>query len=34
VTEIELSDDVNHRGYWEKRGYSNSADLDEDFFEK
>lgn len=34
VTQIELSDDVNYRGYWEKRGYSNSADLDENFFEK
>ena len=32
VTEIELSDDVNYRGYWEQRGYSNSGDLDEDFF--
>jgi len=34
VTEIELSDDVNYKGYWEKRGYSNDADLDEGFFEK
>jgi DMSO/TMAO reductase YedYZ molybdopterin-dependent catalytic subunit len=34
VTQIELSDDVNYRGYWESRGYSNSADLNEDFFEK
>ncbi len=33
VTEIELSDDVNYKGYWESRGYSNSADLDESFFE-
>jgi len=32
VTEIELSDDVSYRGYWESRGYSNSADLDESFF--
>jgi DMSO/TMAO reductase YedYZ molybdopterin-dependent catalytic subunit len=32
ITEIELSDDVNYRGYWESRGYSNSADLDESFF--
>jgi DMSO/TMAO reductase YedYZ molybdopterin-dependent catalytic subunit len=29
ITEIELSDDVDYRGYWESRGYSNSADLDE-----
>jgi DMSO/TMAO reductase YedYZ molybdopterin-dependent catalytic subunit len=34
VTQIELSNDVNYRGYWESRGYSNSADLNEDFFEK
>jgi DMSO/TMAO reductase YedYZ molybdopterin-dependent catalytic subunit len=34
VTEIELSDDVNYRGYWERFGYSNNADLDEDFIEK
>jgi len=32
VTEIELSDDANYRGYWESRGYSNSADLDKSFF--
>jgi len=33
ITEIELSDDVDYRGFWESRGYSNSADLDEGFFE-
>ncbi len=33
ITGIELSDDINYRGYWESRGYSNSADLDKDFFE-
>jgi DMSO/TMAO reductase YedYZ molybdopterin-dependent catalytic subunit len=27
VTGIELSDDVNYQGYWERRGYSNDADL-------
>lgn len=32
ITEIELSDDVDYRGYWESRGYSNSADLDRSFF--
>ena len=32
ITEIELSDDANYRGYWEGRGYSNSADLDKSFF--
>ena len=34
ITAIELSDEVNYRGYWESRGYSNSADLDEYFFER
>ena len=32
ITEIELSDDVNYRGYWESRGYSNTGDLDKSFF--
>jgi len=32
ITELELSDDASYRGYWESRGYSNSADLDESFF--
>jgi DMSO/TMAO reductase YedYZ molybdopterin-dependent catalytic subunit len=32
ITEIELSADANYRGYWESRGYSNTADLDESFF--
>jgi DMSO/TMAO reductase YedYZ molybdopterin-dependent catalytic subunit len=26
VTEIEISADVNYRGYWESRGYSNNGD--------
>jgi DMSO/TMAO reductase YedYZ molybdopterin-dependent catalytic subunit len=34
VTEIELSDDTSYRGFWESRGFSNSADLDEGFFEE
>ncbi|MDH5365067.1 MAG: molybdopterin-dependent oxidoreductase [Dehalococcoidia bacterium] len=33
ITAIEFSDDVNYRGYWERRGYSNTADLDKGFFE-
>jgi DMSO/TMAO reductase YedYZ molybdopterin-dependent catalytic subunit len=33
VTKIELSDDVNYKGYWESRGYSNDADLNKGFFE-
>jgi DMSO/TMAO reductase YedYZ molybdopterin-dependent catalytic subunit len=32
ITEIEVSNDASYRGYWESRGYSNSADLDESFF--
>jgi DMSO/TMAO reductase YedYZ molybdopterin-dependent catalytic subunit len=32
ITEIELSADASYRGYWESRGYSNGADLDESFF--
>ena len=32
VTEIEVSDDTDYKGYWESRGYSNSGDLDERFF--
>jgi DMSO/TMAO reductase YedYZ molybdopterin-dependent catalytic subunit len=27
ITEIELSDDAQYKGYWESRGYSNDADL-------
>ena len=27
ITEIELSDDINYKGYWEERGFSNSGDL-------
>jgi len=33
ITEIELSDDTSYRGYWESRGYSDSANLSEPFFE-
>ena len=33
ITKIELSDNTTYRGYWESRGYSNSGDLDKDFFE-
>jgi len=31
ITKIELSDDVDYRGYWEKRGYSNTGDTDESY---
>jgi DMSO/TMAO reductase YedYZ molybdopterin-dependent catalytic subunit len=33
VTEIELSCDTEYEGFWESRGYSNSADLGEPFFD-
>ena len=33
VTEIEVSDDINYRGFWESRGYSNDGDLDKGYFE-
>jgi DMSO/TMAO reductase YedYZ molybdopterin-dependent catalytic subunit len=33
ITGIELSDNVNYRGYWESRGYSNDGDLNDSFFE-
>ena len=28
ITEIELSDDLDYKGYWERRGFSNSGNLD------
>jgi len=33
ITQIELSDNADYRGYWEQRGYSNSGDVDKDMFE-
>jgi len=33
ITKIELSTDSTYRGYWEKRGYSNTGNLDEGFLE-
>jgi len=32
IEKIELSDDPSYRGYWEQRGYSNSANLSNNFF--
>jgi DMSO/TMAO reductase YedYZ molybdopterin-dependent catalytic subunit len=32
ITEIELSDDKDYKGYWESRGYSTSGTLNENFF--
>ena len=34
ITEIELSDDVDYRGYWGNRGYSHEGDLDKSFLGK
>jgi DMSO/TMAO reductase YedYZ molybdopterin-dependent catalytic subunit len=33
VEKIELSDNINYRGFWESRGYSNDGDLDKGYFE-
>ena len=33
VTEIEVSDDIDYEGYWERRGYSNNADLNKSYFD-
>jgi DMSO/TMAO reductase YedYZ molybdopterin-dependent catalytic subunit len=32
ISGIELSDDVDYRGFWESRGYSNTGNLEESFF--
>lgn len=34
VAKIELSSDPHHRGYWESRGYSHTANVDEPFVTK
>ncbi|MFC1787264.1 molybdopterin-dependent oxidoreductase [Halobacteriota archaeon] len=34
ITKIELSDNPDYEGYWEKRGYSNTGNLNESFFER
>ena len=33
ITQIELSDDINYKGYWEERGFSNQGDLDKSFLD-
>ena len=33
ITEIELSDDVKYKGYWESQGYSNDGDVNKSFFD-
>jgi DMSO/TMAO reductase YedYZ molybdopterin-dependent catalytic subunit len=32
IETVELTDDPNYRGYWEQRGYSNTADINQSFF--
>jgi len=32
IEKIQLTNDPNYRGYWEQRGYSNTADLEKNFF--
>ena len=34
ITEIELSNNLGYKGYWERRGYSNNGDLNNSFFEE
>jgi DMSO/TMAO reductase YedYZ molybdopterin-dependent catalytic subunit len=34
VTEIELSDNPDYKGYWERSGFSNDGSLDKPFFER
>lgn len=34
ANKIELSNNINYKGYWESRGYSNSANLKEPFFDR
>ena len=33
ITKIELSDDVDYRGYWESRGYNNDGNVKGAIFE-
>ena len=34
VTEIELSNNPDYKGYWESRGYSNNGNLNDSFFDQ
>jgi DMSO/TMAO reductase YedYZ molybdopterin-dependent catalytic subunit len=34
IDKIELSDNAAYKGYWEQRGYSNTADLEKSYFGK
>jgi len=33
IEKIELTDDPSYQGYWEERGYSNSGDLNQSFYQ-
>jgi DMSO/TMAO reductase YedYZ molybdopterin-dependent catalytic subunit len=33
ITEIEVSENIYYRGYWESRGYSNNANLNQSYFD-
>ncbi|MBN2202821.1 MAG: molybdopterin-dependent oxidoreductase [Candidatus Aenigmarchaeota archaeon] len=33
ITKIELSDNSEYEGYWESRGYSNSGDLEDSYYD-
>ncbi len=33
VVEIEITNDEDYRGYWESRGYSNTANINQSFFD-
>ena len=34
IEKIQLTDDPDYKGYWEQRGYSNTGDLEKNFFAK
>jgi DMSO/TMAO reductase YedYZ molybdopterin-dependent catalytic subunit len=34
IEKIELTDNPSYRGYWEQRGYSNTGDLDKNFYSR
>jgi DMSO/TMAO reductase YedYZ molybdopterin-dependent catalytic subunit len=34
IEKIELTADPSYKGYWEKRGYSNTGDLDKNFYSR
>jgi DMSO/TMAO reductase YedYZ molybdopterin-dependent catalytic subunit len=34
ITRIELSDNIDYKGYWESRGFSNGGDLGESYLDR